>query len=154
MTDTASPDALAAPEAVFRPQKRRRVIRQREDDDEERTSTTAFRNASAEASVPMGTHSAVLNHETGSDMLDDEDLVSDSVADLMRRRRHTKARRGGVGFSRDGATSTNRAIAQDILETNKHALVPVQAEASAIDSARDRFAPQTGTVVESSNEHM
>lgn len=154
MPDMASPESQATPEAVFRPHKRRRVIRQREQVEEDTPRNTVFKDATAEASDSLVADSAPPSHEIGSRMEDSEVHASDSVADLMRRRRQAKARKGGVGFSRDAATSTSRLMAQDSPELKSSALVPILPEASAIDSARDRFAPQTGTVVESSNEHM
>lgn len=142
------------PAPVFRPQKRRKVARRHNDfpheDDlvhcPEPTKTPA--GADVDEAEQNGNVIAAVAE-------DSESRHQDSASSVLRQRRQARARRGGIGFSTTRATSNDTGAADWSQET---ALVPANSEpepvAKALDTARNRFAPQTGTVAESNDTHM
>lgn len=138
-------------EPRFRPSKRRKVFRKRLNDDDTAIAqalptSTADVIAAEERVVPATTTIAETN-EQGPERAPEADL---SVADILRRRKLGKARRGGIEFS--NAAQAQRSMSETPQSSN--ALVVVDQERSVLDVAAGRFAPQTGQRVDVLDKHM
>ncbi|TPX11416.1 uncharacterized protein E0L32_007835 [Thyridium curvatum] len=131
----------AAPQVVFRANKRRKVYRQRD------------READDTQAAPEATRKSAADAATEADRQSSPDEEGLTVAEALRRRNARKAARlRGVEFraGREGSA------AQEEEDGNpERALVPAAAAAEADPLAgAKRFAPQTGLVGELVNKHM
>lgn len=138
-------------EPLFRPSKRRKVFRKRLHDDDTAIAqapptSTAGVIAAEERVVPATTTTAETN-EQGPERAPEADL---SVAEILRRRKLGKARRGGIEFS--NAAQAQRSMSETPQSSN--ALAVVDQERSVLDVAAGRFAPQTGQRVDVLDKHM
>lgn len=138
----------AAP--VFRVAKRRKVMLRRQDAREDE-----FAPATADVAAspsPMGTLDS--GRESSASILQrieasDRDV---SVAELLRRRKQGKARRAGIEFTSD--SGQQRANAEAMVTEPQDSGATSKKKHSAIEVAANRFAPQTGQVVDELDKHM
>lgn len=142
---------------LFRVAKRRKVTHRRpgvrDDDDDDLTRSTPEASISNPPNAPTG---ALDEAGDGSVAALDQTDVADqdtSVAELLRRRKLGKARRAGIEFTSDTMPHRVRMDNESDVELRESGVVSEQRR-SAIDAATNRFAPQTGQVVDQLDKHM
>lgn len=140
-----------ADEASFRSSKRRKIFRRRAGSDEDAGTGLDIHELCSAMPVPdaplnkVGPPSAPYR-ESSPESASEDGL---NVAEIIRRRKIGKVRRGGIEFS----NMQNRGSHEGAIATSE-ALVPVEQEVSISETAAKRFAPQTGQVKDVLNKHM
>lgn len=151
-------------EPTFRAHKRRKVYRRRDEDDDEQSPVTT---SATSATTPqhLGLEGTNGDHEdgraqepgnfgTGTDQQvpndgEDASTVHSQRKPISGKPIPGKPRRGGIAFSHNSRPSSLRQPSPDTSTT----LVPTNGEAeqqpkaSMLETARSRFAPQTGAAI-------
>jgi len=130
-------------EPIFRANKRKRFYRRREEEAEEDRVSRGDEDASVDHEAPHAT----------SKMPGSLDLESQiAVAEIVRRRRVALSRRGGIEFTNSQSVKRpNRAHNQS---ADDGVVSTITERPNILEVAAKRFAPQTGQVTESSDQHM
>lgn len=135
-------------ERLFRANKRRKIFRRREESLEPETPEPVI-YASPPVTGPDGSN-ASINRDSSS-LAKDAPIHQLSVLDIVRQRRPVRGRKGGLEFTREG-------LAQDRLKDGVagavQALTTMEDKLDVLEAVRGRFAPQTGAVAETGNQHM
>ncbi len=136
-------------EPSFRAVKRRKVFRRRDEEadlDDARSSTKLqLESASQPVTILEPTKGQCAQPEDLPQQYDEGEPL---VADILRRRKTARARRGGIEFSK----STRAELGDNTGSWESQAVA--QREPNALEIAGKRFAPQTGQVVDTHDEHM
>ena len=139
---------------AFRPAKRRKVYRQRDDNDSilEADDATSLPIGGISAETPSTLEELVEQARNATDMVHENDAEPPlPVAEILRRRRVTRNRRGGIEFSNTGQGT--KPVPQPAQPTDALALVDKDDTAADVKTVVNRFAPQTGQVLDV-DKHM
>ena len=134
----------------FRLAKRRKFYRRRHDDDEGEKQSGSELSPERLAAVPLLIDELVDSHGGASE--DTEELPEERalpISELLRLRRATQRRRGGIEFT--NASNTSKEVTS-VPHTN-NALLENDDALADIDAVVNRFAPQTGQVADV-DKHM
>ena len=135
---------------LSRPSKRRKFYRKRTDpEDEDEAPTTT-------SSAPPSPHSMTLDQlishhahltDTETQHQEKEDEPS-SIAEILRQRKATSRRKGGIEFTNAHASTSSTPQTSDALVAKEHE-IPAD-----IKAVIERFAPQTGQLSDVADKHM
>ena len=139
---------------LFRASKRRKVYRKKlgsESGDDENASAALSHALPIAALEPMTVDELITQGGDGpSTALRPDSEFQLSVQDIIRQRKASHRRRGGIEFSNHAATSPNPTDRTELVKKDD-----VEDEIPEdIKSVISRFAPQTGQVTDETNKHM
>ncbi|KAK2798214.1 hypothetical protein FQN50_008912 [Emmonsiellopsis sp. PD_5] len=132
---------MEAQEPLFRPVKRRKFLRKRPDSSLDEAQT----QPSPEPEYPAPTEPADAHFRTSQD---DQAETDTSIAEIFRRRKALKARRGGIEF-----TAATKPTGEGTGESSEVDLAAQDAEDMRLQGISDRFVAHTGQKVDV-NKHM
>ena len=137
----------------FRPAKRRKFYRQRDSDNNlEANGITSPPLSGISAETPSTLEELVEQARNSSGMMHKNDTEPQlSVAEILRRRRAARNRRGGIEFSNVGHGT--KSVPGSAQPTDALALVDKDDTAADVKTVVNRFAPQTGQVADV-DKHM
>lgn len=141
-------------DSAFRPAKRRKFYRQRDkgDSNPEINGNTSLPIGGISAQTPTTLAELVDQARNSADMVHEDDAKSQlPVADIIRRRRAARNRRGGIEFSNVGYSS--KLNSEHAHSTDTLALVENNDTMAGVKTVVNRFAPQTGQVADV-DKHM
>jgi hypothetical protein len=120
-------------EAIFRAPKRRKIFRSRAREDEVADE--------AQSNITARTSGAATSDDGGPEL---------SVAEILRRRKAGKTRKGGIEFN------VTKSRARSTPPPQSTALIPIDDDKVVLDSAVNRFLPEQGPnkVTEVTSKHM
>lgn len=134
----------------FRPAKRRKSYRRRHDDYEGDKQSGPELSPERLTTVPLSIDELVHSHGAASE---DTEMPAEGealpISEILRLRRATQRRRGGIEFTNAGNTSKEVA---PVSQTN-NALLENDDAVADVDTPVNRFAPQTGQVADV-DKHM
>ena len=132
---------------LFRPAKRRKPYRKRTDLEEEGPEPESHIPVPPLGPMTVDELIARNGHNTPpSEKAQEETALS--IAEILRHRKATARRRGGIEFTNNNPSDSTPPQPSD-------ALIEREDETPAdIKSVIERFAPQTGQVTETTNKHM
>lgn len=148
------PEDTSLANPAIRPAKRRKVYRQRDDSDSilEANDATSLPIGGVSAETPTTLEELVQQARNATDMVHENDAEPPlRVAEILRRRRVARNRRGGIEFSNVGQST--KPIPQSTQPTDALALVDKDDTAADVKTVVNRFAPQTGQVLDV-DKHM
>ncbi|KAK2740259.1 hypothetical protein FQN55_008985 [Onygenales sp. PD_40] len=132
---------MEAQEPLFRPVKRRKFLRKRPDS----SLDEAQMQPSPEPEYPAPTEPTDAHFRTSQD---DQAETDTSIAEIFRRRKALKARRGGIEF-----TAAAKPTGEGTGESSEVDLAAQDAEDMRLQGISDRFVAHTGQKVDV-NKHM
>lgn len=141
-------------DSAFRPAKRRKFYRQRDksDSNPEINGNTSLPIGGISAQTPTTLAELVEQARHSADMVHEDDAQSQlPVAEIIRRRRAARNRRGGIEFSNVGYSS--KLNSEPAHSTDTLALVEKDDTMAGVKTVVNRFAPQTGQVADV-DKHM
>ena len=133
---------------LFRPAKRRKCYRKRTDfEEEEAPKPESHRSVPSPEPMTVDELIARNGHNTPLQEKSDEEAAL-SIAEILRHRKATARRRGGIEFTNNNPSDSNTPQPSE-------ALIEREDETPAdIKSVIERFAPQTGQVTDTTDKHM
>ena len=133
---------------LFRPAKRRKAYRKRTDlEEEEAPKPESHRSVPPPEPMTVDELIAQNGHNTLSQGKAEEEAAL-SIAEILRSRKATARRRGGIEFTNNNPSNSTTSQPSD-------ALIEREDETPAdIKSVIERFAPQTGQVTDTTDKHM
>lgn len=154
MNNTRMQDDKPLTDPAFRPAKRRKFYRQRDNSDSnpEPNGITSLPLSGISAQTPTTLEELVEQARNSTDMLHEDDGEPQLlVAEVLRRRRAARNRRGGIEFSNVGySTKVSSASAHP---TDALAMADKDDSMADVKTVVNRFAPQTGQVA-NVDKHM
>ena len=146
--DTSSSDP------AVRPAKRRKFYRQRDNSDSNLkiNGITSLPIGGISAETPSTLEELVEQARNATEVLhENDDEPQLSVAEILRRRRAARNRRGGIEFSNVGYGT--KPISESAQPTDALALTDKDDTVADVKTVVNRFAPQTGQVADV-DKHM
>lgn len=139
---------MSANETIFRTHKRKRVLKRHQDDAED----AQFELQPSPAIAPPTTTDNLTIVEDDSDKNGIDSETEDSgtlpISEIIRRRKIIQSRRGGIEFS-NAHQKQRRGT-----DVSNEGTVTTMDKPNVLEMAAKRFAPQTGLVTESTDQHM
>jgi len=150
IADIESPETMSTDEPLFRPAKRRKFYRKRnEENDGENIASPVPLITQASLTRPPLTeadHEDEVSEEAASDI---EDSTRFAIAEILRRRKAARNRRGGIEFT----NSTISSMSVSATPQPSGALSEKDESPREVQTVVNRFAPQTGQVADV-DKHM
>ena len=146
---TIPPPPSSPSSPLIRPQKRRRFYRKRIDSEDEDLSDLP--PPSTIGTPELQTVDELISHN-GAAQSHDTHIQEEAppIAELVRQRKVTQRRRGGIEF-----TNLHPSTSAPGTAISDRARITKEDETSAeVKSVIERFAPQTGQISETSDKHM
>lgn len=154
MNNTRMQDDKPLTDPAFRPAKRRKFYRRRDNSDSnpEPHGITSLPLGGISAQTPTTLEELVKQARDSTDMVHEDDGEPQLlVAEVLRRRRAARNRRGGIEFSNVGHNT--KLSSEPAHSTDALALVDKDDTMAVVKTVVNRFAPQTGQVADV-DKHM